>query len=168
MGTTTASRCPGCGLELPRSTYPYEGYYLASRECWSVYNEVLAREYQDAVLFGRVHQLSVDAYAVQHAGGPHPDKSVCIHLVGLHLVLERGLAPTDVPARLQRLASRTPSWPHFEPPAVRGALTVFDVALAQGPREHAQEARAWAEATWRAWAPHHAAIAALERSAHGA
>lgn len=164
--TESRSKCPGCGLELPRSSYPYEGYFHASRECWSVFNEVLEREYQDAVLFGRVHQSTVDAYAAQHAGGPHPDKSVCIHLVGLHLVLERGLPPPEVPPRLQRLAARTTGWPHFAPPADRGLLTVLDVALAGSPEEHALQARAWAEGVWRAWAPHHAAIAELERSMH--
>jgi len=153
--------CPGCGLELPRNPYPYDGYYLASQECWSVYNEVLAREYQNAVLFGRVHQLTVDAYAVQHAGGPHPDKSVCVHLIGLYLVLERDVPPPLVPRRLQRLASRVAAWPHFTPPEDRGRLTVLGVAQTTSPEEHVRQSRAWAESVWRAWAPHHSVIAAL-------
>ena len=80
--TTT---CPGCGLELAAGTQGYERKFNASAECWSVFEEVLAKEFQSAPLFGQVHQLTVDAFAVQHAGGRHPDKSVCIHLVGLHL-----------------------------------------------------------------------------------
>lgn len=160
------SRCPGCGLALPPSDFPYDGYYHATRECWSVYTEVLAREYENAVLFGSVHQLTVDAYAVQHAGGPHPDKSVCVHLVGLHLVLDRGLAPTEVPPRLQRMASHVERWPRFELPPERAALTVRDVALSDSPSQHAERARAWAEAVWRSWMPHHAAIADLAALAH--
>jgi hypothetical protein len=163
---TLRAGCPGCGLDLPRSSYPYDGYYLASPECWSVYNDVLAREYQEPVLFGRVHQLTVDAYAAQHAGGPHPDKSVCVHLVGLHLVLDRGTAPPDVPRRLQRLASRVSRWPHLAPPRERGPLTVLDVAQARSSLEHGEQARAWAESVWRAWSAHHAAIAELVRSAY--
>ena len=158
---TASVACPGCGLDLPRNPYPYHGYYLASEECWAVYNEVLAREYQNAVLFGRVHQLTVDAYAVQHAGGPHPDKSVCIHLVGLYLVLERGVQPPDVPRRLQRLAARVSAWPHFTPPGERGRLTVLEVAQSAAPDEHARQTRVWAESVWRAWAAHHGAIATL-------
>ena len=99
--------CPGCGLELPPGKRTYGRKFHASAECWSVFEEVLAAEFQNPVLFGQVHQLTVDAYAVQHAGGRHPDKSVCIHLVGLYLALERGVAPVDVPRQLQRLATRT-------------------------------------------------------------
>ena len=157
----SASRCPGCGLELPPAAGPYRSYFNANAECWSVYCEVLEREYSDAALFGRVHQLSVDAYAVQHAGGPHPDKSVDVHLVGLHLVLEQGVAPPAVPPLLQRLASRVEAWPHFEPPAAGAALTVADVALAASAAEHEARVRAWAAQVWAAWREHHGAVAAL-------
>lgn len=150
--TTT---CPGCGLEMPRSGRVYDRKFNASAECWSVFEEVIGEEFGNAVLFGQVHQLTVDAYAVQHAGGGHPDKSVAIHLVGLSLVLEHGLAPTQVPPLLQRLAGRE-SWPRLDPPAERAALTVFDVGLADSPQEHARIVREWAEQVWSAWSPHHA------------
>jgi hypothetical protein len=136
----------------------FDGYYNCSAECWRVYTEVLEKEYSNALLFGQVHQMTVDAYAVQHAGGPHPDKSVDVHLVGLHLVLVEGVRPPAVPERLQRLASRMKSWPHFEPPPKGGPLTVFDVALAD---DHAAVVRSWATQVWTAWSQHHAAIAAL-------
>ncbi|HTF89347.1 MAG TPA: DUF5946 family protein [Planctomycetota bacterium] len=155
------SRCPGCGTELEAGALPYRGYYNASAECWSEYTRVLAVEYQDAVLFGQVHQLTVDAYAVQHAGGAHPDKSVCVHLVGLHLVLERDFKPFDVPARLQQLAASTPVWPHFEVPAQRAKLTAHGLAQGNSVRAHGQLARTWAEQVWDSWSAHHAAIASL-------
>ena len=60
--------------------------------------------------------MTVDAYAVQHAGGPHPDKSVDIHLCGLFLVLERGFKPVTVPPMMQRIVSTIDVWPHFAPP----------------------------------------------------
>jgi len=60
----------------------YQGYYNTSPECWDVYTEVLGSEFSNPVLFGQVHQLSVDTYAVQHAGGAHPDKSIAIHVCG--------------------------------------------------------------------------------------
>jgi hypothetical protein len=134
------------------------GYYNASPECWSVYTEVIGAEYGNAPLFGSAHQLSVDTYAVQHAGGPHPDKSVDVHLSGLYLVLERGAAPTSVPPLLQRLATVVKEWPHFPPPIVTGCLTVLDVALAE---DHIATVRAWASGIWKAWAAHHAAVAEL-------
>lgn len=99
---------------MPASELIHDGNFHCSPECWSVFCEVPEAEFQNAVLFGQVHQLTVDAYAVQHAGGAHPDKSVCVHLVGLHLVHEQRMPSVDVPARLQRLANRTDTWPHFD------------------------------------------------------
>ncbi len=155
------SRCPGCGAELAAGALPYRGYYNTSAECWSEYTHVLALEYQDTELFGQVHQLTVDAYAVQHAGGPHPDKSVAVHLVGLHLVLERDFKPFDVPPLLQALASSVTKWPHFEVPLRRALLTSHDLASAASSREHAMRVREWADQIWTMWGAHHAAIAAL-------
>ncbi len=148
---------------MPASERRYHGYYHASPECWSLYEEVLAAEIGNGVLFGQVHSLTVDAYAAQHAGGPHPDKSVCVHLVGLCLVMERGLAPIDVAPRLQRLASTVRAWPHFTPPADRGPLTVFDVAGASSPREHADRVHAWAAQVWSSWSAHHRPLLELTR-----
>ena len=111
------SFCPGCGLVMPkRESATSHGYYNASPECWLVYTEVLAAEYSNAVLFGQAHQLTVDTYAVQHAGGPHPDKSVDVHLCGLHLVLQQGWKPVTVPPILQRIAGVIEAWPHYDPP----------------------------------------------------
>lgn len=146
--------------ERPRAAN--ESYYNASPECWSVYTEVLGAEYSHAVIFGQVHQLTVDAYAVQHAGGPHPDKSTDIHLAGLHLTLVKGIRPPSVPAMLQRIANQNAEWPHFTPPNVSWAMTVFDVALAAGEFEaHIAAVRAWSASVWDAWSLHHASIAAF-------
>ena len=154
--------CPGCGLEKPPSGAAYDRKFNASAECWAVFEEVLAAEFQSPALFGQAHQLTVDAYAVQHAGGRHPDKSVCVHLVGLHLALDRGVALTDVPPRLRRLAGRTSRWPRFELPEAKAALTVEHVALAGGAiPEHVRRVRDWATAVWECWAPHHAAVREL-------
>lgn len=156
------STCPGCGLQMPVSdTAAYQGYYNTSPECWDVYTEVLGSEFSNAVLFGQVHQLTVDTYAVQHSGAVHPDKSIAIHLCGLHLVLDRGMAPTSVPRLLQRLADAVQVWSHFPPPTDRGTLTVFDVALSDSVEEHIKSVREWAGMVWAAWSQHHAEIAGL-------
>lgn len=158
--------CPGCGLEMPLSARSYDRKFHASAECWSVFEEVLAAEFQNAVLFGQVHQLTVDTYAVQHAGGRHPDKSVCVHLVGLYLMLERGVAPMEVPPLLQRLASGA-SWLYLDPPEARATLTVYDVAIAETPQTHALVVREWAAQVWKVWSPHHDAARELARSLFG-
>ena len=148
---------------MPLSERTYDRKFYASPECWSVFEEVLATEFQNAVLFGQVHQLTVDAYAVQHAGGQHPDKSVFIHLVGLYLVLEQSVAPTDVPPRLQHLASSFTEWPHFDLPDRRATLTVCSVALAESPQEHALRSREWAVQVWLSWRPHHDRVRELAK-----
>jgi len=142
-----------------REVATYHGYYNASPECWLVYTEVLAAEYSNAVLFGQVHQITVDTYAVQHAGGSHPDKSVDVHLTGLHLVLEKGMRPMAVPPMLQRLASAVDAWPHFATPAVSGSVTVFDVALTKSMADHIAVVKRWADQVWKEWKPYHPAIA---------
>jgi len=160
--TVQMRTCPGCGLEMPLSEQSYDRKFHASAECWSVFEEVLAVEFQNAVLFGQVHQLTVDAYAVQHAGGQHPDKSACVHLVGLYLMLEQGVAPVKVPPLLQLLARRK-SWLHLDAPEVRASLTVCDVAVAESPQMHALRVREWAAEVSRAWSPHHDAARELAR-----
>lgn len=144
-----------------RQRASYDGDYHCSAECWEVFTEVLGAEFGDAVLFGQVHQLTVDAYAVQHAGGRHPDKSVAIHLAGLYLMLERGVRPTSVPPLFQELAAKVSDWPHFPPPEVDWSVTVLDVALAGSSKEHADRSREWAAAVWRGWSMHHDEAARL-------
>jgi Family of unknown function (DUF5946) len=154
--------CPGCRLRMPiRETAINQSYYNTNAECWSLYTEVLATEYSNAFLFGQIHQLTVDAYAVQHAGGPHPDKSVDIHLSGLYLVLERGIRSPYVPPILQRIAGAIQVWPHFSPPDEIAPLTVCDVALCSTVLDHIHTVRKWAQMVWQAWSPHHREVAAL-------
>lgn len=159
---TGDSVCPGCGARLPADpSAVYDGYFNTSPECWHVFERVLAAEFSDVVLFRQVHQLTVDAYAVQHAGGPHPDKSVCIHLAGLYLALDRGVPVPKVARLLQRIAARCDRWPHFEPPPDNGPLMAADVARAGDPSAHADVATAWARQVWAAWAFCHDEVAAL-------
>lgn len=142
-------------------TTSYDGYYNTSAGCWSVYSEVLGEEYGNAVALGPVHSLTVDTYAVQHAGGPHPDKSMAIHLAGLYLVLERGIAPPRIARLLKRLADTVRVWPHFPPPPADQTVTVFDVAICGSPEEHVETVRRWAVSVWNGWTEHHAAVASF-------
>jgi hypothetical protein len=119
---------------------------------------VLAREYGDPAYF-RVHQLTVDTYAVQHPG-PRERRtiqSLGLHLISLCLVVERGGDPTAGPRLHQRLAGRA-SFDWLEPPEPRGRLTVADVRHAGDPGEHADAVEAWARDVWAAWAPHHETV----------
>ena len=139
----------------------YDGKYHASPECWSLFTEVLGVEFGNAVVLGLVHQSTVDAYAVQHAGGDHPDKSVVIHLCGLHLVQELGWPGPRVPKVLQHLAATVNTWPHFPPPHDQGSLTVFDVALCDSPETHVETVHRWSAQVWHAWSVYHADVASF-------
>jgi hypothetical protein len=132
-----------------------------SDECWDLYTEVLGTEYSNAVIFGQVHQLTVDSYAVQHAGGPHPDKSLNVHLFGLYLALEKGIRPPYIPPLLQRLATEIEVWPHYEPPGKRATLTVFDLAFCDSTEDHIRIVKEWAQAVWDSWADYHSEVASL-------
>lgn len=144
-----------------KTTTTSRGYYNVSDECWDLYTEVLATEYSNAFLFGQVHQLTVDSYAVQHAGGPHPDKSVDVHLFGLYLGLEKGIRSPYIPHSLQRLVAEIEVWPHYDPPKERASLTVFDVAFCDSPVDHIRIVREWAQGVWNSWSEYHAEVATL-------
>ena len=49
----------------------------------------------------------------------------------------------------------------FEPVPWLGEITVAHVHAAKDLEEHTARARAWAEALWRAWSPHHARVREL-------
>jgi Family of unknown function (DUF5946) len=165
-GSTT---CPGCGLQLPGSGRPRNPRRNASPECWQLYGEVQGFTLNHLELVRDFHQLTVDAYAAQHAprevGGNVPPISVAYALVGLHLALDGGASGVEVRAAHQRMGKPDPSWPRLPTPERIGAMTVFDVAAAGAMvgsvAGHAKAARAWAAAVWQAWAAQHAAVAAL-------
>ncbi|MSP22445.1 MAG: hypothetical protein EXR66_05450 [Dehalococcoidia bacterium] len=109
--------------------------------------------------------MSVDTFAAQHPGGAHPDKSIAIHLVGLYLVLSRGVPTSEIPRRHKHLAATVHNWPHCAPPNNLGSVRVVDVAQARSAGAHIAAARAWAASVWRAWAAHHSAIEEFARGA---
>jgi len=140
----------------PTGAATYDGYFNTSQECWSVFTEVIGAEFSKAAIFGQVHHLTVEAYAVQHAGGHHPDKSVGVHLAGLYLMMERKIPPALVAPYMQKLAARVREWPHFEPPSIVWPRTIFDVAAAD---DHVAAVREWSAGVWAAWGRHHEAVA---------
>jgi hypothetical protein len=105
--------------------------------------------------------MTVDAYAVQHAGGPHPDKSVDVHLFGLYLSIEKRIRSPYVPPLLQRMVAAIEVWPHYEPPTPRNSLTSFDVAICDSVEDHIRVVREWAQLVWDAWSEYHAEVARL-------
>jgi hypothetical protein len=153
------TRCIGCGGLVPEMDGPTHRYLESSPGCWHLFGRVLALEYSDRA-FGRLHRLTVDSYAVQHPGrhSPQTVQSVWLHLISLHLVVERGLEggyATRVMATASRKKERF-SW--LTPPASLGDVTVVDVVDTATVAEHETRVRAWAGCAWSAWAEHHVTV----------
>lgn len=157
----TAERCcPGCGLVMPAATNAHtDGYYNCSAEWWNVYAEVLGYEYGHVIPFGQVHALTVDTYAVQHAGGRHKAKSVAVHLAGLYAFHELGLKRVRVARLMQHLANHYTNFLGFDPPPPAGSLSIFDVALASDQLHHIDLVTRWSAQVWAAWHDAHSAVA---------
>ena len=92
-----ASACPGCGLIGPHSTGAPPAEHVASATCWRLYGELLARSYNNSDYRG-VHQMIVDAYAAQHAGGKsrREVQTVALCLMTLCLFCEDAVDPRTV------------------------------------------------------------------------
>jgi hypothetical protein len=100
---------------------------------------------------------------VQHPGVPERRsvQSVGVHLVGLYLVLERGLWPAELSAALQRLLARPPAWRWLTPPDPNGPLTVASLETAAAVPGAVLDAaiEAYVRGVWAAWSPHRQQVA---------
>ena len=142
---------------VPASDQPTHPYIGASPGCWALYGKVLEKEYADYPLYAPVHRLTVDVYAVQHPGTPsrRSIQSVAVHLIRLHLQLERGLPHDKANEAMIQISSRSDPFFWLNPPTSLGHLTVLDVLEAIDPEDHIERVRRWAESAWEAWTPHH-------------
>ncbi len=156
-------RCPDCGIQLPAQGMPRHPYLGGSASCWALYTEVLAREYSEPLLMKSGHRLTVDAYCAQHPGKAERRtiQSVWVHLGGLYLTLERGLADDFARRIIGMLTRETGALAWLTPPPQLGDCTVVRVARAQSNAEHEEAVRVWARDVWGAWRPHHSAIKAM-------
>ena len=95
----------------------------ASSSCWTRFAELSATLSPGG---SPLRRLVTDAYMVQHPGVPERRavQSVCLHLVGMCLVLERGLPPRELSGALQRLLAHPPAWRWLDPPKPNGLRTV--------------------------------------------
>lgn len=151
--------CPGCGAAFAPVDGVTHAYLGGSPACWAAFNNVMAREFQDADYFA-IHRFTVDTYTTQHPGDQSDRRaaqSVNIHLAALCALIEQDREIAFVPRLLKTLANNyKDSFKPLPPPAPDlYALTVKDVAKAENAQQHCKIVRDWAEAVWRAWKPHH-------------
>jgi len=154
--------CFSCGAECPDIDGPAHRYMKSSSGCWSVYGEILAREYNDQNYFS-VHHLTVDTFALQHPGETDVQSinSVTIHLLSLYYLLEKRCTESEAQVLKQKAANNKDKFVYLKRPQSLGKITVADVIKATNHNEHQEFVKAWAQSTWEAWSEHHAKIRAL-------
>jgi hypothetical protein len=158
----TMSTCPGCGLVAPDTEGPCDPYGGSSPACWATFNAITAKDYGE-YQYPEVHRLIVDAYMSQHAtfATPAARRSVVVHLVGLCLVLERGMKGAIVGRTLGQLFPDKRDVPPLVPKPPPGSLTIASLVAAANVEDHDRRGRAWALSVWTEWAPHHVRIRAF-------
>lgn len=146
-----SDKCFACGGSFVAVEGPTHEYMLSSPGCWKAYGELLAREYESPMLFGAVHRLTVDAYALQHPGDASDRRarqSVWIHYAALYLSLRKEEDNSRIPSVMQKLTVRT--FPALPPAPAQFNVTLEDV-LAQGETNHVSAVKVWADCAFKAW-----------------
>ena len=144
------SPCPSCGALCDAGDGPTHAYMVASPGCWAAFGALQADE---MARFGYppIHGLVVDAYAAPH-GGDGSDRrdrqSVCLHLMALCAVLERGMASPARIALLRRLTQGRADWPRLDRPDGTPGLSHIHAAGAADLDDYTARAREWAGAVW--------------------
>jgi len=147
-------RCPGCGIAVSDTAVPLGSRYNAAAECLNLYHELSANQLANRDS-GFSHQIAVDCFGGQHAGGCSKPITTVFSLVGLSLFLEYGKDGHGVQKAHMVLAKRKVSWPVLAAPAIHYATNVGHVMTGADATTRARIMRDWAQCTWQAWRVHH-------------
>jgi Family of unknown function (DUF5946) len=147
-------KCSGCLVVLPNAGLSAATRYRASGECWSLYGELSAYNFERGDLTF-LHQLAVDAYGAQHAGDGSRPITTAFSLIGMALVWEYGYNGRQVQMAHMQLARQKFEWPPFNPPDMTHTLTVADVMQAEAGQERDQRIREWSTSVWTRWTAYH-------------
>jgi hypothetical protein len=143
--SATADTCDDCGAVVAQG----------KAGCLLLFEEILAREFSD-YRYGRIHRLTVDAYALQHPDSyMKSGKSFVAHLTGMCAAFEF----EDTLVLNQAVQKWLSTNPQIQKPAEipneRGTLTVKYVHAAVDAEQHTKRVREWARDVWAAWSQHH-------------
>jgi len=132
--------CPECGMRSGPG----------KPNCAALRDILLARDFQNPVVYWKYHRLTVDAYCVQHQPYVKSAKSLAAHLCGLCVALELNSDPVQL-ERLQIWLSTNPELTRPELPSFRGNLTVADVSGIEDPLAYGRAVQAWATSAWESY-----------------
>jgi Family of unknown function (DUF5946) len=139
-GGLVAARCSECGLSVD----------AGQPRCEELRDILLARDFQQPVLFWQYHRLAIDAYCVQHSSYVKSAKSLAAHLCGLCIYFDH---QNDAAAMrtLQRWLSTNPQINKPELPAKRGQLTITHVSGIEDSVSYGCAVEQWARSAWDAY-----------------
>jgi Family of unknown function (DUF5946) len=120
--------------------------------CASLRDLLLARDFEQPVLYWQYHRLAVDTYCVQHAPYVKSARSLAAHLCGLCIFFEHSNDQSKM-TRLQHWLSTNPNLPKPELPTHRGSLTIAHVSGITDPAAYGQAVNGWALSAWQAYSP---------------
>lgn len=144
---------------MPSSTGPTHKYIGALPGCWSIYGDVLGREYGE-YRYPEVHRLTVDVYAAQHPGEPSARsiQSVAVHLIALHCTFERAMASREITVFMHAALQVRDRFVWLNPPSFERSINVIEIAAAADLPAHEEVVKRWAADVWRCWTPHHETV----------
>jgi len=144
--------CPGCRLKLKNESLLPNERFNASRECFKLFTNLsgytLSNNNEQFI-----HQLIVDAYSAEHAGGCTKNITVMFALIGLYLVVERNYTGRQVQLLHMRIPKQ--NWPYLEPPKHTASIKINDVVNAKTNSQKELLIYRWVSDVWDSWAEQH-------------
>jgi Family of unknown function (DUF5946) len=110
-----------------------------------------------------IHQHVVDAFQAQTADERTKAIALSFSLAGLYLPVERNFSGRQVQQAHVELGRRKQSWPTFDLPADRGAITVAGVVRAPARPKRDAAIHAWCAGVWAAFGASRLALLELLR-----
>ncbi len=144
MKPSAEDRCAACGARVPGG----------EAGCHALWDSLAAQSLSDLRL-AALRDLAFDSYCMQHLERYcRSAKSYLAHLARLCCGMEWGGDPS-VYAAIQRSLNGTIAASKPERLPFLGAMTVADLAPADGHVPEPEQVRAWAASVWAAYAPQH-------------
>ena len=149
--------CIGCKAKVKKEVGFAHPYIGASKGCWTMYGQVLNKEYGEYGYPDITHRLTVDTYAVQHPGqiSKRSIQSVNLHLLGLYMILKMDSSGSEATKTMGLILSKKPSFVWLTPPEFEGSLTIAHVLEAENLKAHKVKVREWAENVFKLWYDQH-------------
>lgn len=152
----TPQPCPYCGFTSPEISGPTHEYLLSTPGCWKAYGDILAREYTD-IAYAFHHDLSVDAYALQHYGvkSQQTIRSANIHLISLYAYFISERETSELSMIKQKASQLKDLFVWLDPPKDMSPINIQSLLDCSDPDKYAQAVKDWAKYIFDSWEDHH-------------